>query len=431
MAKIILSTLICYLIFFNNLNSQIQNEEDNIYFDAIAFKGDSANLHRIDCFVIVPYELIDFRSKGENYVADINIVFQIINIETNESETKSIRQKVVSKDYFESQGGTGKSETIFKKLYVKKGSYKVKTTLKGGEGKSYAYTRSVNILNYDKYDISTSGLMLLKSIEERDGGLQITPHFSDDVSNISESFFVFFEIYSNLEESKKITLAYLLVDENGQIKYSSKPQKKQINKGRNQSYLLIKPKGNISGEQLLKVIVLKNDTDDILDQSNYIAISERLINFTPEDLNDLFSDIDISIRQLRYVADKETIENMQELESLKEKKEAFMDFWKSRDPTPRTATNEAMNEYFNRIAIASKNFKSYADGWLTDMGMVYIVLGPPSQVFNNNQNRANRVSYERWVYGNGSEYIFEDRTGFGDYRLVRPIGFNEKYEYRR
>jgi GWxTD domain-containing protein len=56
-------------------------------------------------------------------------------------------------------------------------------------------------------------------------------------------------------------------------------------------------------------------------------------------------------------------------------------FWKDRDPKPETASNEFRDEFERRIAFADSRFtQSETRGSLTDRGMVFILLGPPTYV---------------------------------------------------
>ena len=100
-------------------------------------------------------------------------------------------------------------------------------------------------------------------------------------------------------------------------------------------------------------------------------------------------------------------------------RKAFVEeFWKKRDPTPETETNEFKNEYFARIGEANRFFTEAAEpGWLQDRGRVYILLGPPT----------NRITYPRgitfyglpteiWYYG-FFPIVFTDAWWNGDYRL--------------
>lgn len=53
-----------------------------------------------------------------------------------------------------------------------------------------------------------------------------------------------------------------------------------------------------------------------------------------------------------------------------------------------------MRNYFRRVEEANEFFASYKEGWKTDRGMVYIVFGPPDEVFKFEDR-------EVWNYNNG------------------------------
>ena len=59
--------------------------------------------------------------------------------------------------------------------------------------------------------------------------------------------------------------------------------------------------------------------------------------------------------------------------------EFVTNFWKNRDATPETPANEFREEFAKRAAFADANFaQDEVRGSLTDRGMVFILLGPPS-----------------------------------------------------
>ncbi|HEV8609322.1 MAG TPA: GWxTD domain-containing protein [Thermoanaerobaculia bacterium] len=56
-------------------------------------------------------------------------------------------------------------------------------------------------------------------------------------------------------------------------------------------------------------------------------------------------------------------------------------FWKGRDPKPETPENEFRDEFEKRVAFADSRFtQGETAGSLTDRGMVFILLGPPTWV---------------------------------------------------
>ena len=88
-----------------------------------------------------------------------------------------------------------------------------------------------------------------------------------------------------------------------------------------------------------------------------------------------------------------------------------------------------MNEYYRRVEYANENFNGYFKGWRSDMGMVYITLGPPDQV-TRRPYEIDSKPYEIWdYYILNRSFIFVDQTNFGDYRLENPA-YGDWFRYR-
>ncbi len=130
-----------------------------------------------------------------------------------------------------------------------------------------------------------------------------------------------------------------------------------------------------------------------------------------------------------YITSRDRINELLKIEDQQKKYDRFMEFWKSKDPTPETEENELMDEYYSRVEYANEHFATYQEGWKTDMGMVFIILGPPNNVERRPFNY-NSPAYEIWeYYALNRSFIFVDYTGFGDYRLINR-DFSEWFKYR-
>ena len=104
-------------------------------------------------------------------------------------------------------------------------------------------------------------------------------------------------------------------------------------------------------------------------------------------------------------------------------KEVWLDnYWKERDPTPETKNNELMDEFYERVDFANYHFTVNTldkDGWKTDRGNVYVKYGKPTSV-DRHTDEINIPPYEIWYYSSiDRRFIFEDRSGIGDYNLVK------------
>lgn len=75
------------------------------------------------------------------------------------------------------------------------------------------------------------------------------------------------------------------------------------------------------------------------------------------------------------------------------------EFWTSRNPDPHSSINTFKEEHYRRLAYVRDHFGDarYNDGWRTDMGRIYITLGPPQQTAKYHQGISTRP-VEIWFY---------------------------------
>jgi len=98
------------------------------------------------------------------------------------------------------------------------------------------------------------------------------------------------------------------------------------------------------------------------------------------------------LETLRYLT---TAKEYQQLVSNKIPKMAVDSFWIANTGRPDLAT-ELIRKYYSRVETANRLFTSFTDGWKTDRGMIYIVMGKPTKVFRN-------FDQEVWIYGESDD----------------------------
>ena len=96
-------------------------------------------------------------------------------------------------------------------------------------------------------------------------------------------------------------------------------------------------------------------------------------------------------------------------------------FWKKQDPTPNTAFNERMSEFYHRADYAYFNFARNVrqlDGAMTDRGKIYILFGPPTNI--QRSFLLGEQPVEIWTYTNNVKKVFRfvDPSSKGEYKLV-------------
>lgn len=127
----------------------------------------------------------------------------------------------------------------------------------------------------------------------------------------------------------------------------------------------------------------------------------------------------LAIDLLEYIA---TPEEMREMKVLNPRtiKDKFETFWKKLDPTPETAYNEAMVEFYKRADYAMEQFSTLKNdiGAKTDRGKIYILYGNPNNIERIILPRT--TPKEIWTYNNlYKKFIFEDKNLDGNYKLIK------------
>ncbi len=114
-------------------------------------------------------------------------------------------------------------------------------------------------------------------------------------------------------------------------------------------------------------------------------------------------------------------------------------FWEKKDPDPSTPENEFKIAYYKRIAIANKLFGfSKKDGWRTDRGKIFILLGSPQEIQRDFTPTGSSFAVyhgtrEIWNYWGienprlpyNLEIVFVDRFGLGDYVLQESLSMGQ------
>ena len=160
---------------------------------------------------------------------------------------------------------------------------------------------------------------------------------------------------------------------------------------------------------------------EIKEISGSQTLAEKNFNLKWTDMPVTINDMDLAISQTLYIATSDEFKRLKAAKTREEKEKRFMEFWRSKDPSPNSGQNELMQEYYARIATANERYSHHFPGWKTDMGMIYIIFGDPSSI-DRHPFVSNSKPYEIWEYYDiNRRFVFVDNSGFGDYKLTTPI----------
>jgi GWxTD domain-containing protein len=88
------------------------------------------------------------------------------------------------------------------------------------------------------------------------------------------------------------------------------------------------------------------------------------------------------LKLTEYIILPEEDEVFMQLSNGKERDSFIETFWKQRDPTKGTPINEYKEEHIKRFQYTNRVLGrgTPREGWMTDMGRMYIILGPPASI---------------------------------------------------
>ena len=389
----------------------VNKENQYVYVDPLVFYNLDSTNGRLDLYVEVPLGNLQFKKNSSTKKYDASIDYTVL-IQDSKGETvlNETISKVFSTTQEEQKSIHEMSEYIVKQYYLPPGYYELTFQLYDRNNfKEYTVKKNFNVEYIQSKNIGLSDIMIISQYGENDGKKIITPLVNNNIGNLKD-FHLFFEIYNTKDNPIPAELVYTVVNKKdepvtgGTFSYVLQPGvTKKIEKLSSKEYTL--------GDYKLEI---KNKSSDE-------TLAEKDFCYEWSNLPTNLKDLDLAISQMIYIASSDEIDKIKSAKTNEEKKRRFIKFWKDNDPSPNTPKNELMNEYYARVKIANQRYSHYFDGWRTDMGMVFIIYGNPTNI-ERHPFDMDQKPYEIWQYYDlNREFTFIDETGFGDYRLTTPI----------
>lgn len=336
-------------------------------------------------------------------------------------------------------------------MTLKPGNYTMQVQIRDAQdtSKTGTYSDIIGVPDYDDKELTMSHIELASQIikggnpEEMfvKNGLTIFPNPSKFFGSNLPRLFIYAELY-NLENkpnepNNTYTVEYIITDEAGSVvkEFPSKTYNKV-----DRSAVILHSLNIISlatGRYFLMVRATDNTTKKIAQSKEFFVVfreGESLAELSGE--ASFFSDLDEQGAQkaehiISCIANKDEIKAFKQLDL--EGKKNFLDrFWKERDPSPGTRTNETLMDYYKRYEEANQRFGSpNRPGWKSDMGRIYITYGVPAQI-EKHEFESNTLPYQVWYYlqlkdqPTQTVFVFADRDGTGQNYLIHS---NARGEY--
>ncbi|NCS89607.1 MAG: GWxTD domain-containing protein [Ignavibacteria bacterium] len=396
----------------------IENRDAVYYQDFLNFAGEKSIQTRVDVFIQVPYNEIQFVKTEKGFAAGYSVTISVFNEDKSTLlSEKTFNEKIEIKNFEQTISGSNFNLSL-RSFNLSSGTYLIRTEIEDKDSRKTSSSENKFEVRDFTGSSGISDMMLVAKKTVVDGSNKILPNVSRNVLTKKEGIPLFFEVYKNQPGDVKINFK---IFENENRIYDSTEVKK-IDSGTTQIFFTIKELELGLGNYIIQLAVVDAD-DKIIG-----TIRKSFLSRWPG-VPSSIKDLNKAIKQLVYIATEDEIEKIEETENRDEKVKEYLNFWKKKDPTPQTEDNPIFDEYYRRVFYANEKFSHYIEGWKTDRGMVFIILGPPNNV-DRHPFEFNTKPYEVWEYYDlNRQFVFVDETGFGDYRLITPM-YGDTYRFR-
>ncbi len=388
---------------------------------------------RVDIYVQIPFTSLNFIATSNGFTADYQTTLSAIEIDDglqyrNLVQTKYWESKIITDTYIETQG-----KDLFQlntqSIELASGSYVFEMQISDNNSNQVLIGEFHVTVRDFSAPVSISDITLLESYDAE--SFSIVPLVDQRLTTADGGIQIFYETYSDVERELTIVREVLRIQKDAGVPELNGMLDTVVRRGVSASVevreeeLSILPAGR--GQQVVRLsaddlkvgtylvrVSLVDPVDGILD------MAEKSFSTLWGGLDAHLEDIDNAISQLAYIAKDKDLKFIRDAQSTLERLDRFREFWVKRDPTPNTVRNERMEEYYYRVDSANRHYGAQQAGWKTDRGYIYVTYGEPDHIQRNNHS-FDYEPHEVWVYERlGRQFIFVDKTGFGDFDLLLP-----------
>ncbi len=355
----------------------------------------------------IPYANLLFEKRSDSYFAS---AVWTLTVENHEKQTVFSRDLVdtVRVDSFRVTLSQKDYLTHLERISLAPGKYKLKIRLYDRVSESPALrSEEFKSPDYWKKEPAFGDILFLRSAEDTTlSQANILPFFEPK----DKKSVVFFTRLVCKKDRPNSQMKIEIKGLSNQVAYSEK-RPISLARGMNSIQETVPLKKLSSGHYLLKLSLEGTKASQI---SRPLWIRRKIGKVTQQaQLRDI-------IGPMQYIM---RIEDWHKLKKANgpEQKKLFQEFWDKRNPLPDSDTNPLLKEFYRRVEYANEHFSnSLRPGWKTDLGRIYIIYGPPDDIYRNEGDLfSNQPPYIIWTYYNlRMRFVFVDENNTGDYQLV-------------
>lgn len=423
----IISLLFILTLSQSNLSTQVKNYQTQFktsydaffYQDFVNTKSNKQGLTKINIYIHVPYKSLRFIKTGQGFTAKYSVSISVYDKNKENLQVEKFWSETINVMDFSQTTSKLNFNVGLKSIELKPAKYLFQTIVTDNETKKEIKTENIFDVREFNQNLDISDILFVKKLEHSSS--KVLPNISRDVTVAKDGLQFYYDLFSGIEGIQNCFIEYEIFDKENKIVFQ-RTFTKELTPGKNQILENITDLKLNLGIYTLR-LTLKDEKFKTINVLNKTFFSRWI------GIPSVISDLDKAINQMVYIATPKELNDLKEATTIEEKTQKFLEFWKRKDPSPANEENEVFEEYFRRIQFSEENFSNYIEGWRSDRGMVYIILGPPNNI-NRYPFEYHSKPYEVWEYYQlNRSFVFVDQTGFGDYRLITPLS-GDLFRYR-
>jgi GWxTD domain-containing protein len=394
--------------------------------DYASFREETGERYRLEVYYKIFNRGLTFVRYDSRFKASYEIELLVLN-KVNKQVTGTSAEEDYLVDTYEDTQSPEDFLINAMNLSLYSGRYKLRARfIDGNSGSESVLEIDLIIPSRTSKKVTFSDIEFVREVSDSTGkstfnkrGKRVVPSVDRDFGDPDPTLRIYYEIYGGAREPGEYDLVYEIYGFGHRFSFQE-TTRVQIGPETFYRFESFPLEGFSGGDYMLSLTLWDKDKKK--------AEIERPFQVEWTLLSMLRNDYQKAIDEMRYAGTDEEIKELKEAKE-EERLEKWIEFWKSRDPTPNTSENELRDEYYRRLKYANQNFAiSNKEGWETDMGMVYIVYGHPDEVEKHPFDQDVRA-YQKWYYYKVHsyldtrnvyrEFLFVDR-GDGEYELQPP-----------
>lgn len=403
--------------------------------DLSRFMGNSG-LTRVEVYQGIGRSGLTYNKGSEYSVAQFSVETVVLK-----NDTTIFTHKITESDSVQetTEIKTGQQFVYTLPLFLPPGEYEVLTRLQDQvANRSEEKQLAIQVANFSNDSLVFSDIQFATKIEKakstRDmhqkNNLRVIPNPKAEFGESNKKLTFYSELY-NLSNSENThgtyRVDYIIEKQNGEF-FHSITGKERKKAGRHAAIFTAFDISDLpTAIYRLRLVAHDDETgrEAITEKEFYVIWKRDILAKIAEQQKDTYANLDEQaldsyFAKLIYIATSEEKDIFDKLDQTG-KQNFLVEFWRKRDPTPTTQTNEFKDAYIEKVIQANTHFSTInLEGWETDRGRILLTYGHPDFIDQEPESR-DKKAFEVWHYSNlegGAIFVFADLKSTDLYELI-------------